>query len=64
MSEKTGDRKHQILQTLAQMLEDPAGEKATTAALAGRQAGELLLRRIQGERPEDLQILHLPEIWF
>ena len=30
MSEKSGDRKHQILQTLAQMLEDPAGEKATT----------------------------------
>jgi TetR/AcrR family transcriptional regulator len=36
MSEKTGDRKHQILQTLAQMLEDPAREKATTAALAAR----------------------------
>jgi len=36
MSEKTGDRKHQILQTLAQMLENPAGEKATTAALAKR----------------------------
>jgi LacI family transcriptional regulator len=33
-------------------------------ALAGRQMGELLLRRIQGERAEDLQILHLPEIWF
>jgi TetR/AcrR family transcriptional regulator len=36
MPEKTGDRKHQILQTLAQMLEDPAREKATTAALAAR----------------------------
>jgi len=36
MSEKTGDRKHQILQALAQMLENPAGEKATTAALAKR----------------------------
>jgi len=36
MSEKTGDRKHQILQTLAEMLENPAGEKATTAALAKR----------------------------
>lgn len=36
MAEKTGDRKHQILQTLAQMLENPAGEKATTAALAAR----------------------------
>jgi TetR/AcrR family transcriptional regulator len=36
MSEKTGDRKHQILQTLAQMLENPAREKATTAALAAR----------------------------
>jgi LacI family transcriptional regulator len=33
-------------------------------ALAGRQMGELLLRRIGGERAEDLQILHLPEIWF
>jgi len=36
MAEKTGDRKDQILQTLAQMLENPAGEKATTAALAAR----------------------------
>lgn len=36
MAEMTGDRKHQILQTLAQMLENPAGEKATTAALAAR----------------------------
>jgi LacI family transcriptional regulator len=33
-------------------------------ALAGQQMGELLLRRINGERAEDLQILHLPEIWF
>lgn len=33
-------------------------------ALAGLQMGELLLRRIQGERPEDLQILQIPEIWF
>jgi TetR/AcrR family transcriptional regulator len=36
MAEKTGDRKDQILQTLAQMLEAPAGEKVTTAALAAR----------------------------
>jgi TetR/AcrR family transcriptional regulator len=36
MAEKTGERKHQILQTLAQMLEHPAGEKVTTAALAAR----------------------------
>jgi len=36
MPEKTGERKHQILQTLAQMLENPAGEKVTTAALAAR----------------------------
>ena len=34
MAEKTGERKDQILQTLAQMLENPAGEKVTTAALA------------------------------
>jgi TetR/AcrR family transcriptional regulator len=31
-----GDRKNQILQTLAQMLEGPAAEKVTTAALAKR----------------------------
>ena len=36
MAEKTGDRKGEILQSLAQMLENPAGEKVTTAALAGR----------------------------
>jgi TetR/AcrR family transcriptional regulator len=36
MAAKTGERRHQILQTLAQMLEDPAGEKVTTAALAAR----------------------------
>ena len=33
---KRGDRKLQILQTLAQMLEAPASEKITTAALAAR----------------------------
>lgn len=33
---KRGSRKLQILQTLAVMLEDPKGEKVTTAALAGR----------------------------
>lgn len=33
-------------------------------ALAGQQMGELLLRRIQGEPAEKLQILHHPEIWF
>ncbi|WP_126446979.1 nucleoid occlusion factor SlmA [Sulfuricystis multivorans] len=31
-----GDRKLRILQTMAAMLEDPAGEKITTAALAAR----------------------------
>lgn len=31
-----GERKHQILQTLAAMLETPDGEKITTAALAAR----------------------------
>ena len=36
MAAKTGERKHQILQILAQMLEDPAGERVTTAALAAR----------------------------
>ena len=33
-------------------------------ALAGKQMGELLLRRINGEAAENLQILHEPEIWF
>ena len=33
---KTGERKAQILQTLAAMLEDPKGERITTALLAGR----------------------------
>jgi TetR/AcrR family transcriptional regulator len=33
---KTGERKAQILQVLAQMLENPASEKITTAALAAR----------------------------
>jgi TetR/AcrR family transcriptional regulator len=33
---KPGERKLQILQTLAAMLEQPKGEKITTAALAGK----------------------------
>ena len=36
MAEKSADRRDQILQALAQMLENPAGEKVTTAALASR----------------------------
>ena len=36
MAAKTGERKDQILQSVAQMLENPAGEKVTTAALAAR----------------------------
>ena len=36
MAAKTGERKDQILQTLAQMLETPVGGKITTAALAAR----------------------------
>lgn len=36
MAAKTGERKAQILQVLAQMLEHPAAEKITTAALAAR----------------------------
>lgn len=34
--QKTGERKLQILQALAAMLENPRGEKVTTAALAAR----------------------------
>jgi TetR/AcrR family transcriptional regulator len=33
---RTGERKQQILQVLAEMLENPKGEKITTAALAKR----------------------------
>lgn len=36
MSGKTGERKHQILQTLAEMLEQPQSSRITTAALAAR----------------------------
>ena len=36
MPTKPGERKLQILQTLASMLEKPKGEKITTAALAAR----------------------------
>ena len=36
MATKPGERKTQILQTLAEMLEQPQGEKITTAALAAK----------------------------
>jgi TetR/AcrR family transcriptional regulator len=36
MTSKPGERKLQILQTVAEMLEQPKGEKITTAALATR----------------------------
>ncbi|MEW6563840.1 MAG: nucleoid occlusion factor SlmA [Pseudomonadota bacterium] len=36
MTAKPGERKLQILQTVAEMLESPKGEKITTAALAAR----------------------------
>ena len=36
MATKPGERRLQILQTLAEMLETPKGEKITTAALAAR----------------------------
>lgn len=46
MAIKRGERKLQILQTLAAMLQDPAGEKITTAALAERlQVSEAALYR-------------------
>ena len=35
MATKPGERRLQILQTLAAMLENPRGEKVTTAALGG-----------------------------
>ncbi|MDQ6619509.1 MAG: nucleoid occlusion factor SlmA [Pseudomonadota bacterium] len=36
MASKPGERRLQILQTLAEMLQDPRGERITTAALAAR----------------------------
>ena len=43
---KPGERRLQILQTLATMLEEPQGERVTTAALAGRlQVSEAALYR-------------------
>jgi TetR/AcrR family transcriptional regulator len=36
MATRSGERKAQILQTLAQMLENPAAERITTAALAAK----------------------------
>ncbi len=36
MAAKSGERKLQILQTLAEMLQSPKGERITTAALAAR----------------------------
>ena len=36
MAGKAGERKLQILQTIAEMLENPAGEKVTTALLAAK----------------------------
>ncbi len=43
---KSGERKTQILQTLAEMLEHPKGERITTAALAARlQVSEAALYR-------------------
>ncbi len=43
---KPGERKLQILQTLAAMLQEPSGDRVTTAALAGRlQVSEAALYR-------------------
>jgi TetR/AcrR family transcriptional regulator len=43
---RTGERKTQILQTLAQMLENPVSEKVTTASLAAKlQVSEAALYR-------------------
>lgn len=45
-SSRSGERKNQILQTLAEMLEHPRGERITTAALAAKlQVSEAALYR-------------------
>ena len=36
MATRSGERKNQILQVLAEMLQAPKGEKITTAALAAK----------------------------
>ncbi|HET9764162.1 MAG TPA: nucleoid occlusion factor SlmA, partial [Casimicrobiaceae bacterium] len=36
MATRPGERKEKILQMLAEMLENPRGDKITTAALAGK----------------------------
>ena len=46
MAPRTGERKLQILQVLAEMLQDPKGERITTAALAAKlQVSEAALYR-------------------
>ena len=46
MATRTGERKVQILQVLAEMLQDPKGERITTAALAAKlQVSEAALYR-------------------
>ena len=46
MATRTGERKLQILQTLAEMLQEPKGERITTAALAAKlQVSEAALYR-------------------
>ncbi len=46
MAPRSGERKLQILQTLAEMLQDPKGERITTAALAAKlQVSEAALYR-------------------
>jgi len=46
MAARSGERRLQILQTLASMLENPRSEKVTTAALAGKLLTDLTAREI------------------
>ena len=57
---KRVDRKLQILQTLAQMLEAPASEKITTAALAAKlDVSEAALYRLLASRLPETTIVSI-----
>jgi TetR/AcrR family transcriptional regulator len=58
MASKPGERKLQILQTVAQMLEQPKGEKITTAALAARlELSEAALYRHFASKAQMFEVL-------
>ena len=60
MATKPGERRLQILRVLAEMLEDPKGERITTAALAAKlDVSEAAARRAQQARRRRLRLVFL-----